>query len=54
MKVERYSTYIALGLVVLIIFWERLLGYDIIWNFISTVANGIFNALFTLFSSIFY
>jgi Zn-dependent protease len=54
MKVERYSSYIAIGFVILIVFWERLLWYDIIWNFISNVSSSIFNGLFTLFSSIFY
>lgn len=53
-NIENYTNYIAIWFVILIIFGERLLGYDIVWNFISTVSSSIFNAIFTLFSSIFY
>lgn len=54
MKVENYTRYIAIGFVILVIFGERLLWYDIIWNYISNVSSSIFNFFFTLFANIFY
>lgn len=53
-KIENYTRYIALWLIILVVFGERLLGYDVIWNFISSVSSSIFNFFFTLFASIFY
>lgn len=53
-NIEKYTTYIAIGLILLIVLGERVIWLDVVWNFISTVSSSIFNGLFTLFSSIFY
>lgn len=53
-NIERYTTYIAIWLILLIVLGERVIWLDVVWNFISTVSSSIFNAIFTLFSSIFY
>ena len=53
-NIEKYTRYIALGFLILILFGEQIIGHDIVWNFISTVSSWIFNFFFTLFASIFY
>lgn len=53
-NIEKYTRYIALGFLILILFGEQIIGHDIIWNFISNVSSWIFNFFFTLFASIFY
>ena len=53
-NIEKYTTYIAIWLILLIVLGERVIWLDVVWNFISTVSSSIFNAIFTLFSSIFY
>ena len=53
-NIERYTTYIAIWLILLIVLGERVIWLDVVWNFISTISSSIFNAIFTLFSSIFY
>lgn len=48
--VERYTTYISIFFLILIL-WP---GRNMVWNFLWTVSNSIFQFIFTIFANIFY
>ena len=48
--VERYTTYISIVFLIIIL-WP---GRNVVWNFLRTVSNSIFQFIFTIFANIFY